>query len=143
MTTKNHISVLPLNYWMRYYVDTTSGRAENRCKAITPIFNRDGWYYNRLTKLEWYEYKGFAFIPENSKSGEMFKYRMKLLNARVLTTREVAAYKELLRVKPDKVVRDAIKTTLELDQEVKYLRNLRRGYDRGRKKHVYHMPSGN
>lgn len=130
MPSKSDVSVLPLEWWMTYYVDDECGREENNLEKIVPIMHRDGWYYNRRTKLEWYEYKGQAFIPRNSNSGSMFQYSIQLLNARVLSRREVTAYQEMLRLKPERRIREAIAEVLRLDHENKYLRDLRRGYRR-------------
>lgn len=128
--SKSDISVLPLERWMTYYVDDPHGREENNLVRIPPILNRDGWYFNRRTKLEWYEYKGQAFLPRNSSGGSMFEYHLQLLNAPVLTQREVAAYEEMIKLKPPKAIRDGIKNILRLDGENKNLRDIRRGYDR-------------
>jgi hypothetical protein len=112
---------------MIYYVDDECGQEENGLQKIEPIMHRDGWYFNRRTKLEWFEYKGVAFLPR-SESGCMFIYHLRLLNAQTLTQREVAAYEEMLRLKPKKSIRVAISEILEADRENKNLRNLRMGY---------------
>jgi hypothetical protein len=131
MPSKSDVSVLTLEWWMTYYVDDECGRKENNLKNIEPIMRRDGWYFNRRTKLEWYEYKGLAFIiPRNSNSGSMFLYNIELLNAPALTQREVATYREMLNLKPKKSIRVAIAEILRLDSENKNLRDLRRGYRR-------------
>lgn len=121
---KSDISALTLQWWMTYYVDSKHGRKENDLKKIDPIINRDGWYFNRRTKLEWYEYKGLAFLPR-SGAGAMFLYTLKLLNAQVLTQREVAAYEEMLRLKPKKSIRTVVSEILDTDRENKNLRNIR------------------
>jgi hypothetical protein len=123
MATKSTISVMPLQFWMRYYSDAPEGREENDLKRITPIVNRDGWYFDRSTGVEWYEYKGEAFLPRGK--ADMFKYHLQLLDAQVLTAREVAAYREMLRLRPKKAIRDSISEVLRLDGENKYLREIR------------------
>jgi hypothetical protein len=116
---KSDISVLPLQGWMRYYSDSPYGRQENDLKEIAPILHRDGWYYNRRTKLEWYEYRGQAFLPRDNKQ---FVYELGLLNAKVLTARELRAYKELLNLKPPKPMRDQINKLLQVNKEIRHLR---------------------
>ncbi len=116
---KSDISVLPLEFWMRHYVDTAWGRAENDQVAMTPIFNRDGWYYNRRTKLEWYEYRGQAFITRSQKS---FVYELAVLNAKILTTREVLAYKEVMNLRPPRDLAAKIKHILYWDKLIKQFR---------------------
>ncbi len=104
---------------MIYYSDHPSGREENDLKEIPPILHRDGWYYNRRTKLEWYEYRGQAFLPRGSGD---FLYELGLLNAKVLTARELRAYKELLNLKPPKPMREQIIKLLQVNKEIHNLR---------------------
>lgn len=119
------ISVLPLKSWMTYYVDDEDGIRENTLPPITPIVNRDGWYYDRKRKLEWYEYKGKAFIPRGNPS--QFIYCLKLANAKVLTRREIEAYREMLRLPPPRAIRLALQDILRTDSEIKRLREIRLG----------------
>lgn len=118
------LAVMPLQYWMRYYVDEEDGREENRYPPIKPILHRDGWFWDRLAKREWYEYSGHAFLI--SSNGSQFRYELALANTRVLSAREVRAYQEILRTRPPKAIRAEIEAALASDAEVKNLRDIRR-----------------
>jgi hypothetical protein len=114
---------------MRYYVDEESGREENHYSPIKPILHRDGWFWDRLAKREWYEYSGQAFLI--SSNGNQFRYELALANTRQLSAREVRAYQEILRTRPPKAIRVMIQTALASDAEVKYLSDVRRGASMG------------
>lgn len=130
MPSKSDISVLPLEGWVSYTLDNEEDFSESDLKQIEPILHRDGWYFNRRTKFEWYEYKGTAFLPRSAKGGAQFLYTLKLLNSQVLTAREVEAYKEMLRLRPPKHIRNAIRDVLYYDEQKKYLREIRNSYRR-------------
>lgn len=125
MPTKSDISVLNLQFWMKYWTEEESGIQERKScdhvSSILPIFNRDGWYYNRKTKLEWYEYKGEAFLIKH----QMFSYTLSTFNAKVLTTREVKAYREMINLNPPKHIKSAISKILYEDSNNKSLREIR------------------
>lgn len=118
------LAVMPLQYWMRYYVDEEDGREENRYPPIKPILHRDGWFWDRLAKREWYEYRGYAFLISNH--GSQFRYELALANTRVLSAREVRAHQEILRTRPPKAIRAEIQAALASDAEVKSLRDISR-----------------
>lgn len=118
------LAVMPLQSWMRYYVDEESGREENHYSPIKPILHRDGWFWDRIAKREWYEYRGHAFLISNH--GNQFRYELALANTRVLSDREVRAYQEILRTRPPKAIRTRIQAALASDAEVKNLRYISR-----------------
>jgi hypothetical protein len=64
-----------------------------RYVEITPVFNRDGWYYDRIAKIAWYEYNGMAWINDRTDD---FLYELQCLNARWLNKDEVKAIKTLI-----------------------------------------------
>jgi len=115
------LAVMPLQPWMMYYVDEEDGREENNYPPIKPILHRDGWFWDRLAKREWYEYSGHAFLI--SSNGSQFRYELALANTRVLSAREVRAYQEILRTRPPKAIRTKIAAALASDAEVKNLAN--------------------
>lgn len=119
------IAVMPLQSWMMYYVDEEDGREENNYSPIKPILHRDGWFWDRIAKREWYEYRGHAFLI--SKHGNQFRYELGLANTRVLSAREVQAYQEILRTRPPKAIRVMIQTALASDAAVKNLSYVCRG----------------
>jgi hypothetical protein len=118
--------MLPLQSWMRYYVDEESGREENRYPSYQPILHRDGWFWDRIAKREWYEYRGHAFLISNH--GNQFRYELALANTRQLSAREVRAYQEILRTRPPKAIRTKIAAALAGDAEVKNLRDIGRDW---------------
>ena len=118
------VAMLPLQSWMIYYVDEEGGREENRYPPYQPIMHRDGWFWDRIAKREWYEYRGHAFLISND--GQQFRYEIGLANTRVLSDREVRAYREILRTGPPKAIRAEIQAALASDAEVKNLRDISR-----------------
>lgn len=118
------VAMLPLQSWMIYYVDEEGGREENRYPPIKPILHRDGWFWDRIAKREWYEYRGHAFLISND--GQQFRYELALENTRQLSAREVRAYQEILRTRPPKAIRAEIQAALASDAEVKNLRDISR-----------------
>lgn len=119
-----NICCLPLECWMTYYIDDEDGREENRYSSMPPILHRDGWFWDRLAKREWWEHRGQAFLI--STEGKDFLYNLRLANARALSAREVAAYREILRLRPPLDIARRVDSALRLDQEIKYLRSIRR-----------------
>lgn len=83
------IKVLKLDFWMKY--DFT--RNDEKLTTCEPIFNRDGYYYNSVTKECWFEVDGDAF--EYSSDG--FLYQLDKLNFRPLLQTERDAIKILQR----------------------------------------------
>ncbi len=120
-----NIAVMPLQSWMMYYVDEEDGREENRYPPYQPIMHHDGWFWDRIAKREWYEYRGHAFLISNN--GNQFRYQLGLANTRVLSDREVRAHQEILRTRPPKAIRVMIQAALASNAEVKYLSDARRG----------------
>lgn len=118
------VCMLPLQSWMMYYVDEEDGREENHYPPIKPILHRDGWFWDRIAKREWYEYRGHAFLISNH--GNQFRYELALANTRQLSAREVRAYQEILRTGPPKAIRTKIAAALAGDAEVKNLRDIGR-----------------
>ncbi len=66
---------------------------ELRYVEVPPVFNRDGWYYDRIAKIAWYEYNGMAWINDNPGQ---FLYELQCLNSRWLNKDEVKAIKILM-----------------------------------------------
>lgn len=129
MVSKSPICVLSLDSWMKYYTDDECGIEERlgskKYHPIPPVFHREGYYWNRLTDTCWYERGGQAFsVP----SSEMFRYKLSLLNARQLSSREILAYREMLHLSVPQPLRKQIMGILYLDSQVKHLRNIRFDY---------------
>ena len=62
-------------------------------EEVDPVFHREGWYYDRIKKFSWHEYKGRAWT--NNGDTRMFLYEIDKLNFRLLETPELKALKTL------------------------------------------------
>ena len=94
------IKVLPLcpmfgNYeWLNETKEDVIAELESEgFKRISPVFNRDGFYYNRIARRCWHEWQGTAWLGEES----MFLYELKLHNVRMLTHAERQAITTLMK----------------------------------------------
>lgn len=63
---------------------------------ITPHFNRNGFYQDRIAGYMWMEIDGIAFTHRAMK--EQFKYDLERLNERVHSRREITAMRELVKM---------------------------------------------
>ena len=64
------------------------------------IFNRDGWYYDRLNNRTWYEFDGWGWEPKEADDGvAMFLHELEHLNTRWLEPTVVEAIKVLIDAK--------------------------------------------
>jgi hypothetical protein len=115
MSSKSAISVLPLKYWMiRHGLNL---RDTLELKEIEPVFNRDGWYYNRHTKHCWFECRGKAFLYERAND---FKYRVDLFTFKSLSEREVYIYTEMLKLQPS---RDIMTPVIRALNSYRFMKN--------------------
>lgn len=86
---KNVIKCLPLDFWMEFKVLKNWDNFRTvKGKEITPVFNRNGWYYNRLNKSCWFEVNGYAF----KTSINDFKFQLDLLNHNYMSDTIYFAY---------------------------------------------------
>lgn len=93
-----HIKVLKYDYksnWMS--LEDIHG--PDAIKYLAPVFNREGWYYDRKLKFSWYEYvneKGniIAYTTKD-KLWKRFEYELKILNHVFFLDKEVKALKVL------------------------------------------------
>jgi len=70
---------------------------EDGYTKIVPLFNRDGWYYDRWLKLTWYEKDGYAWKHKDLNSDtELFLYTLDQLNTKCLNCEEINAIKTLM-----------------------------------------------
>lgn len=59
--------VLPTPRWLEYSDRNTNCKETlSYYERIEPVFNRDGWYYDRLSRSAWYEFGGRAYRCPNS-----------------------------------------------------------------------------
>lgn len=65
----------------------------NRCQFLVPVFNRDGWYYDRIRNFSWYEYANIACTKEGEE--KQFLYELEQLNTKVLEPAEIKAINTL------------------------------------------------
>ena len=62
------------------YLHDSNGCCLNSKPETSPVFNRDGWYYDRLKKISWLEIDSKAYIERT----DYFVYSLKLTGARRL-----------------------------------------------------------
>ena len=79
------VKVLQLEYWMDS--DNLFKDDLDRLEPVVPVFKRDGYYYNRVLDVCWFEVDGKAYITDV----EMFIYTVQLLDATRLNHRQVEA----------------------------------------------------
>lgn len=121
---RSDISRADVAWWMRQQFTDPDPSIEKELTVIAPVIGRDGWYRDRRKNVSWLEYQGQARMERSGNP--MFAYRMRRLCSAWLTSKEVAAYRELLRLKPPRQIRKALSEILDLDQEKKELREVRR-----------------
>lgn len=72
---------------------------KNNIKYIIPVFNREGWYYDRKAKFSWYEFvdKKGDIIAYTTVSAlyKTFEFKLKLLNHIPLSIKERKAINTL------------------------------------------------
>ncbi len=83
------VKVLPLEFWM----DSSSRFKDElkRFESITPVFNRNGYYYNRVLDVCWFETDDKAFVYEV----DTFKYTLESMCTRDLNCKQVSALVEI------------------------------------------------
>ena len=76
MTIKNQFKVLSLPSFLKkpFSQDKTNECFRNE-KEIPPVFNRSGYYYDRLKKITWIENNGWA---KTYRNGEDFLYELNI-----------------------------------------------------------------
>lgn len=91
------IKRLNLDWWMEYS-DHEDLIVSERCIEIKPIFGKNGYYYDRLEKREWFEVNGRAYA--NPRSNTMLLYELSLLNATEFTAQQVNEMVHLITTLP-------------------------------------------
>ena len=92
---------------------------------IEPVFNFNGWYYDRLTKKTWHECDGIAWTYNDKHllldtDRDHFLYCLKLYDARILSPAEVDAINVLIKYK---LCPQVLRNILNLHTEKLYLRD--------------------
>lgn len=92
---------------------------------LKPILNREGWYYNRITRFSWYEYLNedgivIAYTTRNCL-WKTFEYELKIFNHTFLLDKEVKAIKVLWSK-----LSSEMKELYWLDRDCKYHRDVYR-----------------
>lgn len=83
------LKVLPVEYWMELHYS-------DELPEIAPILNRDGYFYETVSKRCWFEFNGRAFDLEKNTQ---FLFELELLNHKRLSTEEINAFKVLTKHK--------------------------------------------
>lgn len=86
----NEIKVLPLDFWMKRNKKSFLECVKSKNK-INPVFNRHGYYYNRITKECWIECEFGCYLYDEKS----FISELKLFNHNPLLQKEVDALKTL------------------------------------------------
>ena len=76
-----------------FWYDEFKEEFNNSDLKTQPIFNRDGWYYDRMTKLSWIEFNGKAKLDDNPS---YFIYTLKHESHKRLSSKERDAIKVLM-----------------------------------------------
>jgi hypothetical protein len=119
------IKVLPAPSWLLWDLNDPD-EAEmlndtlSSLREVKPIFNRTGWYYNRITETAWYEAHGKAWVCDRKDD---FLYELALQDHRPLTPKQREAIKTL---KYAGLADKKLCELLWLDSEWFYLRSIRR-----------------
>ncbi len=90
---KRQYKVLPCPIrflWLGVFVPEDYFGADYR--EIPCVFGRDGWYYDRASKLAWVEFGGHAYLD---KRNDDFLWHLKCLNHKPLSDVERAAIRTL------------------------------------------------
>ena len=112
MSKRNWLKVLPLPSFF-FYLHWELRSKKRVCQElrsqkfvqIKPIIGKDGWFYNRISKHSWYEWKGFAFQAD----AKQFLFELKCLDVGLLEQRLVDAIKIVISSRKDKCdLRDLI-----------------------------------
>ena len=87
-------------------------------KEISPVFNRNGRYFDREKKIVWQEYNGRAFLENRIDD---FVYELNLLTVKLLDKDELAAFRFLRK---SRLLPKSMKKTLELNENIIMLRDV-------------------
>ena len=119
-------SVLPPPKWLTWSDPLDQKmlkRTLESLKEIPPVFDRPGWYFDRYTKMAWYEAHGRAW---QCRRGDDFLYNLALERHRPLRPLERQAIETLVHAGlADRKLCDL----LYLDQQWFDLRRIQRGTD--------------
>lgn len=86
-------------------------------EKINPVFGKDGYYYDRISKTYWAEHEGVGYLM---KYPHWFVKDLQMANHKPLRDDEVSALAELNRLK---LLTDELIALYELDLEWKAQRN--------------------
>jgi hypothetical protein len=103
------LKVLPIEYWMELH-------DSDELPEIVPILNRDGYFYETVSKRCWFEFNGKAFDLEKNTQ---FLFELELLNHKPLSTEEINALKVLTK---HKLISKEQRHLLWIDSLVKEIR---------------------
>jgi hypothetical protein len=103
------LKVLPIEYWMELH-------DSDELPEIAPILNRDGYFYETVSKRCWFEFNGKAFDLEKNTQ---FLFELELLNHKPLSIEEINALKVLTK---HKLISKEQRHLLWIDSLVKEIR---------------------
>lgn len=87
---KNYLKVLSVPTWVYHSLDELDEASSDLCE-ISPVLNRDGYYYNRKTRKTWIEFNHKAW---NYSTVEAFESELKHIDPEM----ETNVYQSLLSI---------------------------------------------
>ena len=68
--------VLRLERWMTLIHNKRFAKATPKLTEVSPFFNRDGYYFDRIDKKCWLEFEGKAYLHDK----ESFLFELDVMN---------------------------------------------------------------
>jgi len=122
MGFQNRYKVLPLESWMIVDGDWVTWKDVQECAKgeIAPIMNRDGFYYDRATKMCWFEINGRAFLYE----AKSFLYSLSLFAHSPLSEKDADALRVTISSAAKRNINlNDLNELLQMDHEWKMIRD--------------------
>jgi len=119
---KSYVSALTLNMYFELCQSNNlwglareikRSNVEGDALSYFSPLNREGWFYDRRSKISWIEVNGVPYTIYGLE--KHFLEKLNKLNSRVLTKREVLAYKEVLKTNPPAKLKKELLRILDED----------------------------
>lgn len=118
------VKVLPLPSWV--YNGYYEPELFDNYKDGDVIFNRDGWYYDRISKVSWIEFTRNGKIYAKVKSPDQFLFTLKIENHIPLSKKEVDAILTIWYLQESKKLRELYETDCYWKQRRTMVREIKR-----------------
>lgn len=101
--------VLRCDFWMRWDDEDDFREEMPEMREITPVFNRNGQYYDRLTKSWWFEVNGKAFTDDSQGGGRsQMLWTIEAMSGTILSTSEKDDIRRVMTRTRDSAVRKSL-----------------------------------